>query len=157
MHTFFMRNMYVGNRLREPGGTHPRRARPSTSPRITTPSYVLSAAEDHIAPWKTTYETTQLFAGPVEFVLGASGHIAGVVNPPAKHKYKHWTGRETPASPDAWLAAAQEHPGSWWLHWDRWLEPFGGGEAPARIPGESGLPVIEDAPGSYVMRPMPQD
>ena len=156
MHTFFMRNMYVGNRLREPGGlTLAGEAIDVT--RITTPSYVLSAAEDHIAPWKTTYETTQLFAGPVEFVLGASGHIAGVVNPPAKHKYKHWTGRETPASPDAWLAAAQEHPGSWWLHWDRWLEPFGGGEAPARIPGEGGLPAIEDAPGSYVMRPMPQD
>ena len=156
MHTFFMRNMYVGNRLREPGGlTLAGEAIDVT--RITTPSYVLSAVEDHIAPWKTTYETTQLFAGPVEFVLGASGHIAGVVNPPAKHKYKHWTGRETPASPDAWLAAAQEHPGSWWPHWDRWLEPFGGGEAPARIPGEGGLPAIEDAPGSYVMRPMPQD
>ena len=156
MHTFFMRNMYVGNRLREPGGlTLAGEAIDVT--RITTPSYVLSAVEDHIAPWKTTYETTQLFAGPVEFVLGASGHIAGVVNPPAKHKYKHWTGRETPASPDAWLAAAQEHPGSWWPHWDRWLEPFGGGEAPARVPGEGGLPAIEDAPGSYVMRPMPQD
>ena len=156
MHTFFMRNMYVGNRLREPGGlTLAGEAIDVT--RITTPSYVLSAVEDHIAPWKTTYETTQLFAGPVEFVLGASGHIAGVVNPPAKHKYRHWTGRETPASPDAWLAAAQEHPGSWWPHWDRWLEPFGGGEAPARIPGEGGLPAIEDAPGSYVMRPMPQD
>ena len=156
MHTFFMRNMYVGNRLREPGGlTLAGEAIDVT--RITTPTYVLSAVEDHIAPWKTTYETTQLFAGPVEFVLGASGHIAGVVNPPAKHKYRHWTGRETPASADEWLAAAQEHPGSWWPHWDRWLEPFGGGEAPARIPGEGGLPAIEDAPGSYVMRPMPRD
>ena len=156
MHTFFMRNMYVGNRLREPGGlTLAGEAIDVT--RITTPTYVLSAVEDHIAPWKTTYRTTQLFAGPVEFVLGASGHIAGVVNPPAKHKYRHWTGRETPASADEWLAAAQEHPGSWWPHWDRWLEPFGGGEAPARIPGEGGLPAIEDAPGSYVMRPMPRD
>ena len=156
MHTFFMRNMYVGNRLREPGGlTLAGEAIDVT--RITTPTYVLSAVEDHIAPWKTTYETTQLFAGPVEFVLGASGHIAGVVNPPAKHKYRHWTGGETPASADEWLAAAQEHPGSWWPHWDRWLEPFGGGEAPARIPGEGGLPAIEDAPGSYVMRPMPRD
>ena len=156
MHTFFMRNMYVENRLREPGGlTLAGEAIDVT--RITTPSYVLSAVEDHIAPWKTTYETTQLFAGPVEFVLGASGHIAGVINPPAKHKYRHWTGSETPASPEAWLAAAQEHEGSWWPHWDRWIERFGGGEVPARIPGSGGLPAIEDAPGSYVMRPMPRD
>ena len=156
VHTFFMRNMYVGNRLREPGDlTLAGEAIDVT--RITTPSYVLSTVEDHIAPWKTTYATTQLFAGPVEFVLGASGHIAGVINPPAKKKYGYSTGSETPASPESWLAAAQEHEGSWWPHWDRWLEPLGGGEVPAREPGAGGLSVIEDAPGSYVMRPMPRD
>ena len=156
MHIFVMRNMYVGNRLREPGGlTLAGEAIDVT--RITTPSYVLSTVEDHIAPWKTIYATTQLFAGPVEFVLGASGHIAGVINPPARHKYGHWTGPETPASPDEWLAGAEEHEGSWWPHWARWLEPFGGGEVPARIPGDGGLPALEDAPGSYVMRPMPRD
>ena len=156
MHTFFMRNMYVGNRLREPGGlTLAGEAIDVT--RITTPSYVLSTVEDHIAPWKTAYQTTQLFAGPVEFVLGASGHIAGVINPPARHKYGHWAGTQTPASPDEWLAAAQEHEGSWWPHWARWLERFGDGEVPARTPGDGGLPAIEDAPGSYVMRPMPRD
>ena len=156
MHTFFMRNMYVGNRLREPGGlTLAGEAIDVT--RITTPSYVLSTAEDHIAPWKTTYATTQLFAGPVEFVLGASGHIAGVINPPARKKYGYRTGSENPASPEAWLAASLAHGGSWWPHWDRWLEPFGGGEVPARAPGEGGLPAIEDAPGSYVMVPMPRD
>ena len=156
MHTFVMRNMYVGNRLREPGGlTLAGEAIDVT--RITTPSFVLSTVEDHIAPWKTTYETTQLFAGPVEFVLGGSGHIAGVINPPAKQKYWYRTGSETPSSPEAWLAAARELEGSWWPHWDRWLEPFGGGEVPARIPGSGGLPAIEDAPGSYVMRPMPRD
>ena len=156
MHTYFMRNMYVGNRLREPGGlTLAGEAIDVT--RVTTPSYVLSTVEDHIAPWKTTYETTQLFAGPVEFVLGASGHIAGVINPPAKGKYGHWTHAETPSTPDQWLAAARKHEGSWWPHWDRWLEAFGGGEVPARVPGSGGLPAIEDAPGSYVMRPMPRD
>ena len=156
VHTFFMRNMYVGNRLRAPGGlTLAGEAIDVT--RVTTPSYVLSTVEDHIAPWKTTYRTTQLFAGPVEFVLGASGHIAGVINPPARRKYGHWTGTEIPASPDDWLAAAEEHEGSWWPHWARWLESFGGGDVPARIPGEGGLPAIEDAPGSYVMRPMPRD
>ena len=155
-HTYFMRNMYVGNRLREPGGlTLAGEAIDVT--RVTTPSYVLSTVEDHIAPWKTTYETTQLFAGPVEFVLGASGHIAGVINPPAKGKYGHWTCADTPPSPDEWLAGAREHEGSWWPHWDRWLEAFGGGEVPARVPGNGGLPAIEDAPGSYVMRPMPRD
>ena len=142
---FVMRNMYVGNRLREPGGlTLAGEAIDIT--RITTPSYVLSTVEDHIAPWKTTYETTQLFAGPVEFVLGGSGHIAGVVNPPAKQKYWYWTGVETPSSPEAWHEAAHAHEGSWWPHWDRWLEPFGGGEVPARIPGKGALPAIEDAP-----------
>ena len=156
MHTFFMRNMYIGNRLREPGGlTLAGEAIDVT--RVTTPSYVLSAAEDHIAPWKTTYRTTQLFAGPVEFVLGGSGHIAGVINPPAKRKYGYRTAADTPASPDAWLAGAREHRGSWWPHWDRWLKRFGGGEVPARSPGDGGLPVIEDAPGSYVMQPMPRD
>ena len=156
MHTFFMRNMYIGNRLREPGGlTLAGEAIDVT--RITTPSYVLSTVEDHIAPWKTAYATTQLFAGPVEFVLGASGHIAGVINPPAKKKYGYRTGSETPASPEAWLTAAQEHEGSWWPHWDRWLERLGGGEVPAREPGAGGLSVTEDAPGSYVMRPMPRD
>ena len=156
MHTFVMRNMYVGNRLREPGGlTLAGEAIDVT--RITTPSYVLSSVEDHIAPWKTTYETTQLFAGPVKFVLGGSGHIAGVINPPAKTKYGYRTGSETPSSPEAWLAAAHEHEGSWWPHWNRWLEPFGGGEVPARVPGDGGLAAIEDAPGSYVMVPMPRD
>ena len=156
MHTFVMRNMYVGNRLREPGGlTLAGEAIDVT--RITTPSYVLSTVEDHIAPWKTTYETTQLFAGPAEFVLGGSGHIAGVVNPPAKQKYWYRTGSETPSSPEAWHEAAHVHEGSWWPHWNRWLEPFGGGEVPARIPGKGALPAIEDAPGSYVMRPMPRD
>ena len=156
MHTFFMRNMYVGNRLREPGGlTLAGEAIDVT--RVTTPSYVLSAAEDHIAPWKTTYRTTQLFAGPVRFVLGGSGHIAGVINPPAKRKYGYRTAVDTPASPEAWLAGSREHRGSWWPHWDRWLKRFGGGEVPARAPGDGGLPVIEDAPGSYVMQPMPRD
>ena len=156
MHTFFMRNMYVENRLREPGGLT-LAGEDIDVTRITTPSYVLSTVEDHIALWRTTYETTQLFAGPVEFVLGASGHIAGVINPPARRKYGYRTGSETPASSEEWLAAAQAHEGSWWPHWDRWLEAFGGDEVPARVPGAGGLAAIEDAPGSYVMRPMPTD
>ena len=156
IHTFVMRNLYVGNRLREPGGLSLAGEAIDVT-RVTTPSYVLSTAEDHIAPWKTTYATTQLFAGPVDFVLGASGHIAGVINPPARKKYGYRTGPKIPATPEAWLAASHAHEGSWWPHWDRWLEPFGGGEVPARVPGEGGLPAIEDAPGSYVMMPMPRE
>ena len=156
MHTFFMRNMYIGNRLREPGGLTIA-GEPIDVTRITTPSYVLSTVEDHIAPWRTTYATTRLFAGPVEFVLGGSGHIVGVINPPAKEKYAYRTGSETPASPDEWLAASRGHEGSWWPHWNRWLEAFAGGEVPARVPGDGLLPALEDAPGSYVMVPMPQD
>ena len=156
MHTFVMRNMYVANRLREPGGLTLVGEAIDVA-RITTPSYVLSTVGDHIAPWKTTYATTQLFAGPVEFVLGGSGHIAGVINPPAKQKYWYRTGSETPSSPDEWHAAARKLEGSWWPHWDRWLEPFGGGEVPARVPGDGGLAAIEGAPGSYVMVSMPRD
>ena len=156
VHAFVMRNLYVENRLRAPDGlTLAGEAIDVT--RIATPSYVLSTVEDHIAPWKTTYATTQLFAGPVEFVLGGSGHIAGVINPPAKKKYGYRTGSKNPSSPEAWLAAAHEHEGSWWPHWARWLAPFGGGEVPARVPGDGGLPAIEDAPGSYVLMPMPED
>ena len=155
-HTFFMRNMYVGNRLREPGALTLAGESIDVT-RVTTPSYVLSTVEDHIAPWKTTYETTQLFSGPVEFVLAGSGHIAGVINPPEKRKYGYRTGTETPPSPDAWLGAARAHEGSWWPHWNAWLAAFGGGEVPARAPGTGGLAAIEDAPGSYVMQPMPGD
>ena len=90
-------------------------------------------------------------------MLGASGHIAGVINPPARKKYGYRTGPKIPATPEAWLAASHAHEGSWWPHWDRWLEPFGGGEVPARVPGEGGLPAIEDAPGSYVMMPMARE
>ena len=156
IHTFVMRELYVGNRLCEPGELT-LAGEVIDVTRIATPSYVLSTVDDHIAPWKTTYATTQLFAGPVEFVLGGSGHIAGVINPPAKAKYGYRTGVATPASPGEWLATSHEHEGSWWPHWARWLAPFGGGDVPARVPGDAGLPAIEDAPGCYVMMPMPRD
>ena len=90
MHTYFMRNMYLENRLREPGGIELAGV-PIDVTQVRTPAYIVATREDHIAPWKTAYESTQLFAGPVKFVLGASGHIAGVVNPPAKKKYGYWT------------------------------------------------------------------
>ena len=114
-HTFFMRNMYLENRLREPGGITLAGV-PIDVTRVDTPAYVFSAKEDHIAPWKTGYASAKLFAGPVTFLLGASGHIAGVVNPPDKQKYGYWTNDTFPDDPDAWLNSAGEHPGSWWPH-----------------------------------------
>jgi polyhydroxyalkanoate synthase len=150
-HTFFMRNMYLHNRLREPGGITLAGV-PIDVSRVDTPSYVLSTKEDHITPWKTGYASAKLFAGPVTFVLGASGHIAGVVNPPEKQKYGYWTNDNAalPVDADAWLESAAEHPGSWWPHWMTWLGPYAGELVPARTPGDGKLTPIEDAPGSYV-------
>jgi len=149
MHTFFMRNMYLENRLREPGGITLAGV-PIDVTRVDTPSYVFSAKEDHIAPWKTGYESAKLFAGPMVFVLGASGHIAGVINPPDKQKYSYWTNDALPDDADAWLDSASEHPGSWWPHWMEWLQPHAGKRVPARLPGDGKLGALEDAPGSYV-------
>jgi polyhydroxyalkanoate synthase len=149
MHTFFIRNMYVHNRLRDPGGITLAGV-PIDMTKVKTPAYILSTSEDHIAPWRTTYATTGLFSGPVRFVLGASGHIAGVINPPERNKYSYWTNTKHPDDPDAWLSGATEHEGSWWPDWMRWLKRHGKGSVPARTPGDGGLKPIEDAPGSYV-------
>ena len=92
-----------------------------------------------------------LFRSPVRYVLSGSGHIAGVVNPPDKHKYQYWTGpKPRSANLDGWLAKATEHPGSWWPDWLAWLKAQDATEVPARVPGDRALKPIEDAPGSYV-------
>lgn len=153
-HTWFMRNMYLKNLLREPDALEVAGEHIDVS-RIKTPSYVLATRDDHIAPWKTCYQATQLFSGPSRFVLGNSGHIAGAINPPTKVKYGYRAGDETPANPDAWFEATEEQPGSWWLDWGKWLKQHAGGQVNARQPGRrKDYPVIEDAPGSYVQRSM---
>ena len=151
MHGFYLRKMYLENRLVEPGGIALGGVAIDLGA-IRVPTYVLSTMEDHIAPWKATYPATRLFGGPTTFVLSASGHIAGVVNPPDASKYCYWTNRRKRRDADAWLESATRHEGSWWPHWRRWLRrPAGASDrVPARIPGEGGLDVIEDAPGSYV-------
>ncbi len=149
VHTWVMRNLYLENRLKKRGGVK-LAGETIDVKRVETPTYVLSTSEDHIAPWKTTYQTTQLFSGPLKFVLGASGHIAGVINPPHKNKYGYWTNKEFPASADKWLAGAKVHEGSWWPDWKHWVGRFSGGKVAARVPGLGGLPAIENAPGSYV-------
>jgi polyhydroxyalkanoate synthase len=148
-HMFFMRNMYIENRLREPGGIE-LAGEPIDLTRIETPAYILSTKDDHIAPWRTTYATTQLFAGPTRFVLGNSGHIAGVINPPTKEKYGYRFSSKTAADPDVWFERATERPGSWWPDWTRWLARYAGGEVAARQPGNDEYPSLEPAPGAYV-------
>lgn len=151
-HVWFMRNMYLKNLLRVPNALEIA-GEPIDVTRITTPSYVLATRDDHIAPWKTCYQTTQLFAGPCRFALGNSGHIAGAINPPTKVKYGFRAGDQPPADPDQWFGAAEEKPGSWWLDWGAWLKKHAGGQVKARQPGtHADYPVIEDAPGSYVKR-----
>ena len=148
MHSFYLRHMYRENKLVEPGGITMRGV-PIDLRQIDIPVYILSAQQDHIAPWKSTYRATQLYSGNTRFVLGASGHIAGVINPPAANKYNYWTSKDLPADPESWFAGAEKHAGSWWVDWAKWIKRLGGAQVPARTPGEV-LGVIEDAPGSYV-------
>jgi polyhydroxyalkanoate synthase len=149
MHSYYLRNMYLRNLLRKPGGLTLAGV-PIDLSKVKIPAYFISTIEDHIAPWRATYAGARLLAGPVRFVLGGSGHIAGIVNPPAANKYHYWTAKTLPENPEQWLQGAEQHPGSWWSDWADWIARHGGGKVPARVPGKGGLKVIEDAPGSYV-------
>jgi polyhydroxyalkanoate synthase len=149
MHSFYLRKMYQENLLVQPGGITLGGV-PIDLRKIKTPTFMLATREDHIAPWRSSYAATQLFAGPVRFCLAASGHIAGVVNPPEPPKYSHWVNEKIYKTPEEWLANATQHPGSWWPEWRKWLHQHAGGQVPARKPGDGKLKPIEDAPGSYV-------
>jgi polyhydroxyalkanoate synthase len=148
MHSFYLRSMYQKNLLIQPGGITLKGV-PIDLSTIKTPSYFVSAREDHIAPWTSTYAATQIFSGPIKFVLSASGHIAGIINPPAANKYCYWTNPKTPKSPDAFLQGATQTPGSWWTDWAKWAIKPAPAKVDPRIPGTGALPAIEDAPGSY--------
>lgn len=147
MHSFYLRNMYHLNLLANAGGLQLSGV-PIDLTQITTPTFILSAREDHIAPWKSTYAATRLYKGPVKFVLAASGHMAGVINAPGG-KYGHWENDDLPATPDEWFSGAAAQQGSWWPIWDEWVTGFASGRVRARRPGDGRLPVIEEAPGSY--------
>ena len=149
MHSFYLRNMYLENLLRKPGGLTLNGV-PIDISKTKIPLYFVSTIEDHIAPWKSTYAGAQLFAGKVRFVLGGSGHIAGIINPPAANKYGYWTNDKLNAMPHEWLADATQHPGSWWNDWAQWVEQHAGEKVAARAPGKGKLRALEDAPGSYV-------
>jgi len=150
MHSFYLRNMYLKNLLREPGGIELGGV-PIDLSKVKIPAYFISTLEDHIAPWKSTYKGAEVLGGKTRFVLGGSGHIAGIVNPPTANKYCYWTNPELVDTPEAWQAAAARHEGSWWTDWQAWIGELNGAErVPARVPGEGKLRAIEDAPGSYV-------
>jgi polyhydroxyalkanoate synthase len=149
MHSFYLRNMYQKNLLAQPGGIKMKGV-PVDLGAIDTPAYFLSCREDHIAPWTSTYKGAKLFGGPTRFVLAASGHIAGVVNPPEGGKYNHFVNTEMPAAADEWMNDAIEVAGSWWPDWQRWVTSFDKTTVPARIPGKGRLKPLEPAPGSYV-------
>jgi polyhydroxyalkanoate synthase len=148
MHSYYLRNMYMRNQLREPGGLTLAGV-PIDVSKVAVPAYFVSAIEDHIAPWKATYAGPQLVRGAPRFVLSGSGHIAGMINAPAANKYGYWTNDAVPKEPDAWLSGARQHDGSWWTDWRAWIAPQLGREVPSRVPGKGKLPVIEAAPGSY--------
>ena len=158
MHKFYLRKMYLENKLIQPGAIS-LAGRAIDLGKIGVPTYVLATREDHIAPWKSVFAATGLLAGPVRFALAASGHIAGVINPPAAGKYGFWLNAKSAKTPDDWLAGAAWRDGSWWTDWMAWLEPFAGGTVPARAPGvvpsgarahDGGLKVLAAAPGDYV-------
>jgi polyhydroxyalkanoate synthase len=146
MHSFYLRNMYIRNLLGVPAGIT-LAGEPIDLSRVKIPAYFISTVEDHIAPWKTTYRGARYLGGPVRFVLGGSGHIAGIVNPPAAKKYHYWTNDALPASADEWFATAEQVPGSWWQDWQTWIDRQNADapKVPARVPRNP----IEDAPGSY--------
>jgi polyhydroxyalkanoate synthase len=145
----YLRKLYRQNLLMKPGGLVLGGV-PIDLGKVKTPTYSFATRDDHIAPWRSCYPGTQALKGPRRFVLGASGHIAGVVNPPAANKYGYWTNAKLPRDPDAWLAGAEQHAGSWWTDWIAWLSRRSGKKVPARQPGDGKLKPLEDAPGSYV-------
>ena len=146
-HAFYLREFYLQNRLSkgemELGGER------LDLSRITIPVYELFTKEDHIAPALSVFRGSKLFGGPVRCAMAGSGHIAGVVNPPARMKYQFWAGGSAPTLKD-WIAQATETPGSWWSDWGAWLAAYSGEKVPARDPSGGPLKPIEDAPGSYV-------
>ena len=148
--TWYLRNMYLENSLRVPGKLRMLGEKVDLG-KIEVPAYLMAAREDHIVPWHSAYLSRGLLGGETTFVLGASGHIAGAINPASKNRRSYWHSEAAIADPEEWLEQAEEHPGSWWLHWIEWLKPFGGKQVAARKRlGSTRYEPIEPAPGRYV-------
>jgi polyhydroxyalkanoate synthase len=149
MHRYYLREMYLKNKLVEPGGIT-LNGIPVYLSEIKIPVFLQSSKDDHIAPYHSVYKASHHYSGPVTFMLAGSGHIAGVINSPEMNKYYYYTNPETPGDVEKWIESAEYHEGSWWPYWHQWLYRKSGAKVPARIPGDGALDVIEDAPGSYV-------
>jgi len=149
MYAYYLRNTYQDNKLCKPDALT-MLGEPVSLKRIKLPTFVFSAREDHIVPWKGGYASARTLGGKVKFVLGASGHIAGTINPASKNKRSYWLNDRMPADPEKWFAQSQERPGSWWSEWSKWLRPYGGKLVPARKKRGGGRrKPLEPAPGSF--------
>jgi len=146
---WYMRNLYHDNNLRVPGKLEMCGARVDLGS-LEMPVYLLACREDHIVPWHSAYQSTRILGGPVRFVLGASGHIAGVINPVSKNKRSYWVNEDVKIDAEGWLTAAEEKKGSWWADWADWLKPLSGEQRAPRKPGSAKYKPIEPAPGRYV-------
>ena len=150
LYVYYLRNMYLENNLKNPG-TLEAFGVPLDLGAITVPAYIVATREDHIVPWKSAYASMGLLGGRTEFVLGASGHVAGIVNPAWQNRKHYWRGSPAGSDADAWFADAEQQAGSWWRHWAAWLSNRAGvRKPPAAKLGNSQYPVIESAPGRYV-------
>lgn len=146
---WYMRNLYHDNNLRVPGKLEMCGAKVDLSS-LDMPVYLLATREDHIVPWQSAYETTRILGGKIRFVLGASGHIAGVINPASKNKRSYWINDDVKLDAESWLAASEEKKGSWWADWSGWLKPYAGEQRAPRKPGNAKYKPVEPAPGRYV-------
>ena len=152
MYVYYIRNMYLENNLRVPGQLTMCGV-PVDLGSIDVPAYILASREDHIVPWKTAHAGTRLLPGKPEFVLAASGHIAGVINPAARNRRNYWVNASVTEDPEQWLIGADTRPGSWWSHWSTWLAQHSGKRVAARAKlGGGADPEIEPAPGRYVKK-----
>ncbi|WP_428418833.1 PHA/PHB synthase family protein [Methylibium sp.] len=150
MYCWYLRHTYLENNLIKPGKVTVC-GEPLDLRKVKLPTFIYASREDHIVPWQSAYSTVEVLPGKKQFVLGASGHIAGVINPPTKNKRSHWTNSRLPKTAEAWFESATEHPGSWWPAWTDWLKPLGGKLVPApKTPGDRTHKPIEPAPGRYV-------
>ena len=151
MHKWYLRTLYLENSLIKPGAISIK-GTPIDLTAVKTPAMFVSTVDDHIAPWLSTWAGAQHFSGPVRFILGGSGHIAGIINPPAANKYGYsmTTTNKLPKNAQSWADKAVKNEGSWWPAWDDWVGKNKGDSIDARQPGDHQLPVIEDAPGRYV-------
>jgi polyhydroxyalkanoate synthase len=149
MYCWYLRNTYLENKLREPGALSCLGV-PVDLGRVDRPSFIVATREDHIVPWRSAYRSLQVLGGEKTFVLGASGHVAGIINPPTKQRRSFCKGAPQ-ANADAWLAQADEKQGSWWPQWAGWLASYKGGarKAPQKA-GNARYKPIESAPGRYV-------